>query len=104
MAESHRTAQDRRAGEAHLSGFQDDRLVKRLVPEPLIFAEKNTKQYGVARQLHGHTYFTPQLTHKMMRKPGRAVGLKLSFDDQHCTRREFDETIRRAANEAVVQC
>ena len=24
----------------HLAGFQDDRLVKRLVPEPLIFAEK----------------------------------------------------------------
>ena len=84
---SHRTAQDRCASEVHLAGFQQDRLIERLVPESLILAEKNTKQYGIARQLHDHTNFIlpmdPQNA-QFGERSGVSVGLYLSFDDQHC--------------------
>ena len=41
MAEAHRSPQDGCAGEVHLAGFQDDRLVERLSARLVVFADED---------------------------------------------------------------
>src|SRR5215472_264411 len=53
MAKAHRTAQDRGAGELHLAGFDQNRLVERQAPRLGVFSYEDSEQDGVTRKLHG---------------------------------------------------
>src|ERR671930_11055 len=66
MAEAHRPAQHRGAGELHLAGLEQDRLVERQPPGLGVFADEDAKQNGVARNLHDHT-------HRMVLRPTAAI-------------------------------
>jgi hypothetical protein len=57
MAEAHRSAQDGRAGKAHLARFQHDRLVEWLTASLVVLADEDAEQRRVACERDGQTHF-----------------------------------------------
>ena len=49
MSEAGRAAQHGDAGQVHFPRLQDNRLVERQTPKFVVFAEKDSKQNGIAR-------------------------------------------------------
>src|SRR6267142_6588541 len=57
MTEANVSSQNCRTGEMHFLGLQNDRLVERQVIKPVVFAEEDTEQNCVVRNLHGQIHF-----------------------------------------------
>ncbi len=57
MAEADVSAQHGRAAEMHFAGFEDDRLVQRQMLKPVVLAEEDLQQHGVAWNLHAQAPF-----------------------------------------------
>jgi hypothetical protein len=53
MAEAHRAANDRGASKMGRAGLENDRLVKRTMLKPGVFADEDPQKHRVAWEIHG---------------------------------------------------